>query len=523
MSHLSLLAQTTDALNMNNVVHLASIVKACEFLGISAGMHDSDLSNTTKDWLRSYGIKLHGSALGECEVLIRAFGLGMFPARPTPPKPLVVDLAIFSSWFPGDQDYGLAFYDGVFSMLANISVDIIAPLPQELSPVFRLITNRKIVVFLGTDPLSRAALIASSIISPRAPRILGSAKSGEAYSADLTAHPVSLPQGTQPGDLILVWSSFSGNPTVTLPAGWNLLAQANNGTQVKGVLYWRIADGTETRDIIVTTSSGLKSGHVAYRIVGGTTPILVSSAVVGATTTPDPPVLNPGTSLPRLWIALAAHNTGGSFGAPITAFPTNYSEDLSALSLEAAAEVTARRLTASSEDPGAFTKIGNTAWVALTVAIDPVASPYTSSVVGFSPYDFWEGLRSADIAVCSPGIPHLTAAALGIPSVVVANTALEDTNFTQVLQHGFQGCKYIGPLASLSDEAVADEAISLVDDLTRKHAFSAIGLLGHRKTGVRRISEWIVRDLVGSIQKQSPLFSFPVWPNVGPIPNPGGF
>jgi hypothetical protein len=523
VSHLSLLCQTSDVANLNNVVHCGAIAKACEFLGVSAGVHRDGLSETSIHWLQDYGVRLHDSSVDEAEVLLRAFGLGAFPARPAPPRPLVVDVALFASWFPGDQDYGLAFYDGVFSFLPNVSVDIVAPLPQELGPLFRSIVPRKVVVFLGTDPLARAAGLATSASGQRAARVTGSVKSGEAYDANLTAHVVSLPQGTQVGETLFVWSSFAGNPVVTLPAGWNLLAQGNNGTDVKGVAYWRVADGTETRDIVVTTSSGMRSGHAAYRIAGGATPPLVSAVATGSSVAPDPPAFNPGASLPRLWLALAAHECSGAFSSPVTSFPVGYNEDVAALSSASAAEMAVRRLDAASENPGPFSKVTSTSWVAFTVAIEPEPSPYTSSVVGFSPFDFWRELATADVAMCSPGVPAITASALGIPAIVVANTPAEHTNMLTVLVHGFQGLEYLGNLATLTDEEVADAARTLVEDVSRKHALASTALLQRRKTGVRRIAEWIVRDLVGSTAKQSPLFSFPVWPNIGPIPNPGGF
>jgi hypothetical protein len=138
-------------------------------------------------------------------------------------------------------------------------------------------------------------------------------------------------------------------------------------------------------------------------------------------------------------------------------------------------------------------------------------------------HDFWTELATADVAIVSPGVPHLSASALGIPAVCVANTAQENANFLTVLQHGYQGVEYLGQLTSLSDEEVADAALAMCEDLSKKYALSAMGLLQRRKTGVRRIAEWVVRDLIGTTAKQSPLFSFPVWPNAGAIPNPGGF
>ncbi len=320
MSHVSVLFQTTDSLNINNVVHCGSLARACEFLGVSAGVHSPGLTDASLRWLGAYGARLHDSAVEDCEVLFRAFGIGSFPPRPAAPRQLVVDMALFASWLSGDADYGLAFYDGGAGAADSVMVNVVAPLPQELGPVFRNVTSKKAVVFLGTDPLGRGPGIADAI-------------------------------------------------------------------------------------------AGL--GHTASAI-----------------SLPDPP-------------------------------------------------------------------------------------------------DFWTELMTADVAVCSPGVPHLTATCLGVPTIVVANVAEEDLNMLEVQRHGLQGWEYIGPLSSLSDAQVRTQARDLMRDLdadtAKRYAMSALGLATQRKVGTRRISEWIARSLIGTRELAEPLFSFPVWPNRRAIPNPGGF
>jgi hypothetical protein len=149
------------------------------------------------------------------------------------------------------------------------------------------------------------------------------------------------------------------------------------------------------------------------------------------------------------------------------------------------------------------------------------------------PVDFWSGLMSADTAVCSPGIPALTATALGIPTQIVANTAQEDANMQSIITHGPQGWDYRGMLSGLTNANVRDTVRGLVngtgvgaapDPVSRQLALSALGAGSRRKTGVRRIAEWIVRSLVGTNRKLVPLYSFPAWPNHEyAFPDPGDF
>ncbi len=520
MSHLSLLGQTTDVANMNNVIHIASVLKACKFLGVSAGMHDSGLNEASKTWLQSYGVELRSTPLSECEVLLRSFGLGAFPVRPSPPRPVVIDMTLFASWLPGDQDYGLAFYDGD-SLASTVSVDIISPLPQEIGPVFRTISNRKVVVFLGTDPLSRAQLIANEISTGPTgpfPRVVGYAESFN--DGNIQVHPVSLPSGQELGDKVIVVFSLNNNQTVTWPLGWTELFNAASGGNIRvAAAYW-VADGMSPSKVIVQTSGNAVTAHVSLLVRGGGTPV-ASSTASGNSVNPDSPSFSPGSTARYLWLACCGYNATGQV---VSAYPTNYSVGPQVVSQSSAASMAVRELESSSEDPGVFTITQARPWIAATIAIPPLEPPFTASVLSFlGPYNFWNELATADVAVCSPGIPHLTSSALGLSTIIVANSTQEDANFQVLMTHGYTGGDYLGSLLSLTDRQVGDAARALVNNSTRKQALSAQGLIARRKTGVRRIAEWIVRDLIGSTAKQSPLFSFPVWPNRGPIPNPGGF
>ena len=159
---LSLVGQASSAgANLNNTVHVASVLKYCSFLGMSIAM-DVQGDPVAAQWVSGYGVPLISdpSDVTNCEVLLRGFGSpGAFPARPLLPR--VVDMVFDAADSPGDADHVLSFYTGTAG--GKTSRGVLSPLPREISDVVRAVVSKHAVVFLGQDPGARTAGIVAAI------------------------------------------------------------------------------------------------------------------------------------------------------------------------------------------------------------------------------------------------------------------------------------------------------------------------------------------------------------------------
>lgn len=193
-------------------------------------------------------------------------------------------------------------------------------------------------------------------------------------TANTQSHRVNLPSNVRRDDLVLVFISFDGSPTVTWPPGWTPVVAASNGVNNRLEIRFRIADGTEGASLTATTNVAEQSVHRSIRVSGvdpATPPVGVTAS--GANATPDAPLLDPApwAREDTLWFAIAANDDGM---AMMSAGPVNYTTFVNQTSGGAAGcgLGTARREGfVAAEDPGAFTLSAARAWVAATVAVRP--------------------------------------------------------------------------------------------------------------------------------------------------------
>lgn len=180
-----------------------------------------------------------------------------------------------------------------------------------------------------------------------------------------TTHVVSMPSGITAGDILIAFSTFDTNATVTPSAGWDVVSSTTNGAGLRLSILRKIAEGSDT--LTYTTGTSRTSAHAVYRIYSNDTTTLNGTAATGSSTSPNPPNLDNGTSQKFLWIAAAGSATAFS------GYPTNYSgNQINAGTGNAHLSVATRSLEASSEDPGTFT-IASGVWVAQTLSIDEQA------------------------------------------------------------------------------------------------------------------------------------------------------
>ena len=227
------------------------------------------------------------------------------------------------------------------------------------------------------------AVVAMLLLSVRpsaatSPAIRSSTSSTE--TADTMSHTVSLPATVESGDTLLVFFVADEVPGITFPGGWNLIETTGNGSALILVSYWKEADGTEDGTTIsVSTTSSQESAHASYAISGAIDPDTQAPQATentGADNSPDPPSISPtGGSKDYLFLAIAGIDTTSTNS--ISAYPSSYINTGNASSgggTGVRIGFCTRALTASSEDPGVFTKSSTESWSTQTIAVHPASA-----------------------------------------------------------------------------------------------------------------------------------------------------
>lgn len=186
-------------------------------------------------------------------------------------------------------------------------------------------------------------------------------------------HTVNLPTGIVAGDLLIVIFASDGTPAITFPPGdWTLLFSRDaDAGSVKCEGHYRIANGTETATIVVTTDANQMTSHTSYRIVNYTG--LPENVVTdGLSANPNPLNLAPTWDefeRVNLWLAVCANDGNQS----VTLYPAGYTSGRNDRSADAEGVGVGSAVLlndyGATEDPGTFTLSGADGWVADTIAI----------------------------------------------------------------------------------------------------------------------------------------------------------
>jgi hypothetical protein len=94
---------------------------------------------------------------------------------------------------------------------------------------------------------------------------------------------ITLPvPANQPGDLMLASVDFRGQPTITAPAGWQLLRLDVNGTAMRKATYWRLAAAAEAANYTWRFSAkpSAVGSMLSWAGVSGSSPIDAAAAQV---------------------------------------------------------------------------------------------------------------------------------------------------------------------------------------------------------------------------------------------------
>jgi hypothetical protein len=185
-------------------------------------------------------------------------------------------------------------------------------------------------------------------------------------SSNSNTHLITLPTGIVNGEMLVVVFSTDADPGVSISSGsgWVELDEQNEGNDVAGAIYWKIANGSDALTL-ATAGGGQQSSHISYRISGASS-IFVNNAN-GNGTNSNPTTLTPDLgSREYLWIATRS----GDASTVATAAPTDFSDlQTQAGGADGASTNSAvRTFTGSSLNPGSFTS-ANEQWVSFTIAI----------------------------------------------------------------------------------------------------------------------------------------------------------
>lgn len=205
------------------------------------------------------------------------------------------------------------------------------------------------------------------------PDIASSVKTQSASSASTLV--VTMPSGIVAGNLLVVILTLAGTTASgwTGPAGWTSLAGAQGHS-----IFYRIATGSETSTYTFTAPATAVLLASALRITGNhasaAPEIQVTSSSTG-TTAADPPSLTPSWgSATTLWLTVLSCGTAYVF-LGFSSYPANYTFQQTAVDggFSGACHFFAgRKLTATSDNPGAFASSGSSGrYLVATIAIRP--------------------------------------------------------------------------------------------------------------------------------------------------------
>ncbi len=232
-----------------------------------------------------------------------------------------------------------------------------------------------------------------------------------------TSHTVTLPAGTQVGDLLLVVMSCDGGTLINEVNGWERHFVGYNTTIVSSAIYWQFATTTSPL-LTVGTAASEECSHVSYRIEGAGAPHMVSAN--GSGTNSNPPNLITSGTRDYLWIAARS----GDSTVVATVAPTNFTNMITLAANTtggASTNAATRSFRASSQDPGTFTS-ATEQWVAWTIAVPPAETPATGNVTTtlFNALTGATSSATGSLAWSNPG--NITSSNNARASVTLSNT-----------------------------------------------------------------------------------------------------
>jgi hypothetical protein len=201
---------------------------------------------------------------------------------------------------------------------------------------------------------------------------------GALPSTGMSPLALSLPAGTQAGDVLVAQVAYYGASPLTAPSGWTLVRADTSGSVVTSAVYWKVAAAGEPAASFArpsTESGDMVGGIVAYSGVSASAPVSASGGATGAGDTATSPALTTTATG-----AVAVHLMARSGVQPAT------STGLRELWTRSSDSESVTAFDESLAGPGAVpqrsstTSGSTTAWIAQTVVLRPALQQVGASL-----------------------------------------------------------------------------------------------------------------------------------------------
>jgi hypothetical protein len=141
------------------------------------------------------------------------------------------------------------------------------------------------------DAVTRS-IVADAVLPPPAPVVFETFTEGKA-ATNVTSLDIAAPGGTNNGKLLIAAVAVDGaaGPTLTAPAGWNLLSAVNGGGQVGMAVWWKFAGATEPATYTFSWTGTERAYGWIMRFAGANPlgPINVFNTATGTSSLPQCP------------------------------------------------------------------------------------------------------------------------------------------------------------------------------------------------------------------------------------------
>lgn len=186
-------------------------------------------------------------------------------------------------------------------------------------------------------------------------------------TSNATSTSITVPSGTQAGDLMLLLISKDGTGLFTAPSGWEVLENTGSSAQAVGVFYRQL---TAPLSNFTIAHASEMTAWVLLRIPDGEVP-QKSSRATGSSTSPNPPSLTHsfGAGTEVMWLAMMGHDYNRTTSAYPSNFPDNRINSRSTATGGSGVSMATLNSTTNPQDPGTFTISSRDTWQAYTLAI----------------------------------------------------------------------------------------------------------------------------------------------------------
>ena len=197
-------------------------------------------------------------------------------------------------------------------------------------------------------------------------------------TTEATSTTITVPTGTQSGDLMVLLISKDGASAFTTPTDWTALVNSAGIGHCAAIFYRKLTGGLSGFSI---SHGSEQTAWILLRIPNGDTP-QISSAVTGTSTSANPPSLTHSFSSGReiMWVAHVGNDVNNSISSYPSGFSDNQISSRANTTNGCGVGMATLESATNPTDPGTFT-LGSSGfqWTTHTVAIQEVLTEITGA------------------------------------------------------------------------------------------------------------------------------------------------